>query len=142
MSIQNSLTIKLRRAFLSAHRAGQKVVASSGVTLDQFILLTLLLEEDQIRQTVLAQRAAADPATLTAMIKILERKKYIKKTIDKTDSRARLIKITATGKRLQTRLAKKIKPVDDTINKSFTKKDLKAMLTALDLISEAANQTL
>ncbi len=110
MSIDHTLAMRLRRAYMAMHRAAQKHFSSYGVTADQYVVLCLLAEQEGIRQQELAERAFSDPNTITAMLTLLEQKKLLRRKPDKNDGRARLVSLTPQGRRLQQRLVESIGP--------------------------------
>lgn len=59
--------------------------------------------ETPIRLSDLAQQQACDPSTITSMVQRLEREGLLKRTVDPADGRARLVQLTAKGRKLRER---------------------------------------
>ena len=71
-----------------------------GVTADPFVLLACLAEQDRITQQELACRAASDSSTIPAMLVLLEGRGLLTRERHPDDRRARLVTLTAKGRRL------------------------------------------
>lgn len=106
MSFRDSLGMRLRVAYLTMHRRFNGQFAAAGATADQFVLLTLLAEEDGVTQRELARRCASDANTITAMLGRLERQRLVERRPHATDGRARCVHLTEAGRTLQERLAR------------------------------------
>lgn len=94
----------LRRCWYGLNQAFRKRLAHIGLTPNQFTVLRWL-EEDPggIRQTTICDRMASDPNTIAALVERMANDGLIKRKIDPSDRRARLISITAKGRRLYTK---------------------------------------
>ena len=90
----------LRAAYFGMHRVSDAHFASYGVTADQFVLLACLAEQDAITQQELARRASSDPSTVRAMLVLLEGRGLLARERHPVDSRARVVTLTAKGRRL------------------------------------------
>ena len=88
------IPMALRAAYLSMYRQTNAHLAPYGVTVDQFVYLHLLIEEDGIIQQELVKRATSDPNTMRAMLVILEKCGYIERHRHHQDGRAQVVKIT------------------------------------------------
>ncbi|QDT01469.1 MarR family winged helix-turn-helix transcriptional regulator [Adhaeretor mobilis] len=111
MPVSETMAMRLRRAYMTMHRYAQQHFASFGVTADQYVLLSLLAEQDEIRQQDLAARAYSDPNTIAAMLSLLEEKKLLRRKRDKSDGRAKLVCLTALGHRLHEKLIRSVEPI-------------------------------
>ena len=101
----------LRAAYFGMHRVSDAHFSRHGVTADQFVLLACLAEEDAITQKELARRASSDPSTVRAMLVLLEGRDLVARERHPEDSRARVVTLTARGRRLAERLWKTSKPI-------------------------------
>lgn len=95
----HDLAMALRAAYLAMHRATDGVMARSGVTADQFVVLCALAEGDALTQRDLVARTSSDPSTLRAMLVLLERRGLVARRPHPTDGRARTVALTAEGRR-------------------------------------------
>jgi DNA-binding MarR family transcriptional regulator len=101
----------LRAAYFGMHRVSDAHFSSYGVTADQFVLLACLAEQDAIMQQELARRVCSDPSTIRAMLVLLEGRGLVARERDPGDSRARVVTLTARGRRLAERLWKSSEPI-------------------------------
>ena len=101
----------LRAAYFGMHRVSDAHFASHGVTADQFVVLACLAEQDAIMQKDLARLACSDPSTTRAMLVLLEGRGLVARDLNPDDSRARLVTLTAKGRRLFERLWKTSEPI-------------------------------
>ncbi len=86
------------------HRTFNAHFAQYGATADQFVILTLLAEEDGVTQQELVRRAFSDPNTITVMLRLLEKRGLIRRLSHSHDGRARLVYLTPKGRALQRKL--------------------------------------
>ncbi len=103
-TFQNSTGMRLRHAYMSLHRYAQSLFASFGVTADQYVLLSVLAEEQGLSQRELADAICSDANTIGAMLRLLEEKGLVRRRPDQSDARARIVQISAKGRRLQKQL--------------------------------------
>jgi DNA-binding MarR family transcriptional regulator len=73
------------------------------LTVEQFSVLALLFYEDGINQQEISARLNRDKTTIARVISNMERNKTITRATDKSDSRGKLIFLTAKGRSLQRR---------------------------------------
>lgn len=101
---QESLAMRLRGAYLRMHKGANATFAEHGATADQFVLLSILAEEDGLRQRELADRNFTDANTIAAMVAILERRELVRRQADAGDARVSCVSLTAAGRKLQMKL--------------------------------------
>ncbi len=73
----------------------------TGITSDQFRLLTFLWEKDGISQQILVNLLSRDKASIARMVDLLEDTGILTRISDKTDKRVNLIYLTKKGKQLK-----------------------------------------
>lgn len=101
-SFAESFGIRLRRAYLALHRrANAELRRQFGVTADQFVVLSLLVEGDGVSQQELGNRCYSDPSTTGALVRLMEDRGWVWREPDPSDGRARRVHLTRTGRRLQ-----------------------------------------
>src|SRR6202011_4451099 len=101
----------LRGAYFAMHRVSDAHFCRHGVTADQFVLLACLAEADGMTQQELARRAASDPSTIRAMLVLLEGRGLVSRERHPEDSRARVVALTARGRRRFQRLWQTSEPI-------------------------------
>ena len=76
----------------------KRVLKSVGLTLPQFIVLTsLLFLSNRVTQVDIARFTGMDVMTVSQIVRLLEKKDYIKRDQHPKDSRAKLVSVTKSG---------------------------------------------
>ncbi len=127
----------LRRAYWAMHRQADAQLAKGGVTADQFVLLSILAEGDQITQQELGRRASSDPNTIRAMLVLLEKQGLVARRPNPTDGRARSVTLTAKGRKTYQRLWKISDPIRQQLAGLFKQPEVTALLDGLNRIAES-----
>ena len=104
MSFEDSLAIRLRRAYLHLHRSANRHFRLLDATADQYALLTFLAEESGVTQQVLVKRLASDKRTINKMLDLLEEKGLVERREHPDDRRAWALYLTKAGKKAQKEL--------------------------------------
>lgn len=128
----------MRGAYLTLHRGLNLRLRQSGLTADQFVVLSLLAREEGLTQGDIARRCASDPSTVGALLRLLEKEKLVSRERHAADGRALSIRMTERGRRLQKQAwddsADFQRALGDTLRTAHEKK---IVLSALDRIREA-----
>jgi DNA-binding MarR family transcriptional regulator len=98
MTSGHQIAMALRAAYLSMHRQADAALQQQGVTANQFVLLSLLADQDQVTQRDLVERASSDPNTIRPMLVALEKKGYVVREPHPDDGRAWLVCLTPAGR--------------------------------------------
>src|SRR5262249_47557559 len=77
-----------------------------GMTTDQYVLLSVLTESDDLTQQELVKRCYSDTATIGTMLLLLEGKGIVTRTPHPQDGRALRVSLTRTGRRLAEEMRK------------------------------------
>jgi DNA-binding MarR family transcriptional regulator len=93
--------MRLRGAYLTLHRCLNLRLRQSGLTADQFVVLSLVAREEGLTQGEIARRCASDPSTVGALLRLLEKEKLISRERHAKDGRALSIRMTERGRRMQ-----------------------------------------
>lgn len=101
----NCLCLHVQRAARALARRFDEVFRPFGITHGQFSLLTSLNRPQPASMTSVATLLAMDRTTLTANLKVLERRGLVKIATDKEDKRSKRLSLTAAGKSLLERTA-------------------------------------
>jgi DNA-binding MarR family transcriptional regulator len=113
------------------HRVSDVHFSSRGVTADQFVLLARLAEQDAITQQELARRASSDPSTIGAMLVLLEGRGLVARNPHRDDRRARVVTLTARGRRLFERLWKTSEPIRVQMLSGFSADEARSLVGCL-----------
>tara|TARA_R110000850_G_scaffold164162_4_gene288833 strand:+ start:2761 stop:3129 length:369 start_codon:yes stop_codon:yes gene_type:complete len=119
------------------HRVAQAHFAEFGVTVDQYVLLSVLADAEGIIQNELSERMSSDANTIGAMLRLLEQKNVIRREPSKNDRRALRVYLTASGKRLQKKLARHSSQIHETLEAALTPRKKQILLNSLETITQA-----
>ncbi len=134
----------LRRCWYGLNQAFRKRLAHLGLTPNQFTVLRWL-EEDEgggIRQTTICDRMASDPNTIAALVERMVADGMVKRKIDPADRRARLISITAKGKRLYARARPLAVNLQEEVLESIPAADREKLLAQIEKLADACQAAL
>ncbi len=70
------------------------------ITIDQWLVLKTMQENKKLSQNQIAERVFKDFASITRIIELLVKKKYIQRTIDNNDRRRFVLDITEEGNKI------------------------------------------
>jgi DNA-binding MarR family transcriptional regulator len=137
---RDRLGMRLRGAYHTFHRKANAFFEPFGVTADQFVVLSLLAEQDGITQRELVEQAFSDPNTIGEMLARLEKKRLVYRTPHPLDGRARCVFLTPKGRTLQAKLLdtwdSDLQPGDN----NFRPKELEVLKELLGRIPVAASR--
>jgi DNA-binding MarR family transcriptional regulator len=133
--------MSLRAAYLTMHRRFQRLFRDEGATADQFVLLSLLTEEDGITQKELVRRSFSDANTITAMLRRLERRGLIRRQPHAHDGRAICVAITDEGRALRQRLVEASDQLHRAVEDSLPAEHRPAVLAWLHTMTLVMAQT-
>ncbi|WP_417391095.1 MarR family winged helix-turn-helix transcriptional regulator [Gimesia sp.] len=137
MTVDDTIPMRLRRAYLTMHRVAQAHFAEFGITVDQYVLMSVLAEAEGIIQTELSERMSSDANTVGAMLKLLEQKNVIRRQASDRDRRAQRVYLTASGKRLHKKLVRHSSQIHQTLEAALTPRKRQTLLNGLNEITRA-----
>jgi DNA-binding MarR family transcriptional regulator len=94
----NCLCLHLQRAARAVARHFDELMRPTGLTSGQFSILMSLNRPDPPTIRAVAELLAMDRTTLTANLKPLERRGFVRIRVDKTDRRSRRLILTLKGR--------------------------------------------
>ena len=109
----------MRGAYLNFHRRAQAHFSKHGVTADQYVLLAVLAEEENLTQKELTRRSYSDANTVTAMLNRLEEKGLVERRPCDRDRRAWRIHLTRRGRCLERTLQKHAAAFHSSLEKTL-----------------------
>jgi DNA-binding MarR family transcriptional regulator len=130
--------MRLRGAYLTFHRMANAHFEPFGVTADQFVVLTLLAEEDGDTQRDLVEKAFSDANTIGEMLARLEKKQFVRRERHPKDGRARCVFLTPKGRKMQKRLWDGCEGRLQEVDNAFRPGELEVLKTLLGRIPDAA----
>lgn len=137
MAFSDQLGMRLRVAYLALHRRFQAHFARFGATADQFVVLTLLAEQEGVIQRELVRRSGSDANTMAALVGLLERRGWVRRRRAPDDGRARCVFLTPAGRRLQRRLARSSQALHRRLTAAVAADDLAVVLRSLEHVAAA-----
>lgn len=140
MTTGHDIAMGLRAAYLLMHRQANSFLASFGMTADQFVLLSLLADKDEVTQQQLTQQASSDPNTIRAMLVLMEKNGLVARDRHPADGRARRVTLTLKGRRAHAKISAEIKPLQDALLSPFQAEDAEKLTELLNRISESMTQ--
>ena len=101
LRLDDQLCFAIHAASRAMVAAYQPLLQALGVTYPQYLVLLILWEEDGARVSRIGQRLFLDSATLTPLLKRLEKRALVERQRSAEDERVVQIFLTAAGKRLK-----------------------------------------
>ncbi len=104
------------------------------VTVDQWAVLKVIFEHDQLSQVALAELLHKDTPTLTRILDLLNQKGLIERQLDVDDRRRVRVCLTALGKKTVIEMLPEVKKIRMHAWQHLTKDDFKQFVRILDTI--------
>ncbi|MEB2774876.1 MarR family transcriptional regulator [Algoriphagus sp. D3-2-R+10] len=115
----------------------QKELNELNLTYPQFLVLSVLWEDDGLKVNEIGKRLHLDSGTLTPLLKKLEAMNYVKRQRGEADERTVRAELTYPGKSLQTKVEEALSPLNEKfienseINLTDLNQSLEAMLESI-----------
>jgi DNA-binding MarR family transcriptional regulator len=119
---------RITRRLIDAERP---LLAAHDLSMWDYIVLSHLAREPVGSQLVLAQAIGYDKTRLIALLDALERAGLITRTPDPTDRRARIVELTAEGRRRHIAAQADIRAMEDELLSSLSAGDRQALRRVL-----------
>lgn len=125
-------------------RGKHKSLDEFGLTASQLEILGAIhhlscIDEVEVTQIILSQKADIDPMTTSTILRNLQRKGLISRKESKTDTRARIVELTDLGRGVSLKALSKIEQIQNkifaNIDKEALKEQLQILLVELDRFS-------
>jgi DNA-binding MarR family transcriptional regulator len=139
--LENQLCFQLYLASKSVVQAYQPFLEPLGLTYPQYLVLLVLWAHEEISVKDLGEQLHLDSGTLSPLLKRLQTKGIIVKERDAEDERSVLVKVTAEGKALKTKI--RCIPGDVFESLGMKRAELESLFKALNVLNlnlESANQ--
>jgi DNA-binding MarR family transcriptional regulator len=130
--------MRLRGAYLTFHRMANAHFEQFGVTADQFVVLTLLADEEGVTQRDLVEQAFSDANTIGEMLTRLEKKHFVRRERHPKDGRARCVFLTPQGRKMQKQLLDSWEGRLQGVDNAFRPGELEALKSLLGRVPDAA----
>ncbi len=98
-NIDQVIFYKLEKAIRSYRQFAQRQIKTSGfsITIDQWLTIQNILEHPGIKQQELAEKVFKDNASITRIVELLVKAKYLKRKVHKADRRRTTLIVTKEG---------------------------------------------
>ena len=117
MSDTNSTALQLSFSLYSASRLliqqFQSRLNELNLTYPQYLVMSVLWEEDGLLVHKIGKKLHLDSGTLTPLLKKLEGMNYVKRNRNETDERTVSIQLTYPGKSLQSKALELLKQIEE-----------------------------
>lgn len=118
MSDSNSTAFQLSLSLYSASRLliqqFQSRLNGLNLTYPQYLVMSVLWEEDGLLVHKIGKKLHLDSGTLTPLLKKLEGMNYVKRNRNEADERTVSIQLTYPGKSLQSKVIELLNPLEET----------------------------
>lgn len=100
-TLDNVIFYHIEKAIKSYRQYAQNRIKAAGfnMTIDQWLVLKVLMDEPDIQLKDLAVKVFKDNASVTRIVILLEKGKFIKKSVFQTDKRRISLIVTSKGKK-------------------------------------------
>lgn len=137
-------TIALSRLLYSSSRLLiqqiQLTLNDIGLTYPQFLVLTILWEEDGLKVHELGKKLNLDSGTLTPLLKKLESQNLLKRKRGEADERTVAIHLTYPGKSLQSKTLSAVGVLENQLESQLGKEVQKLLPTMAALLNKLKNK--
>jgi len=98
-NIDQAIFYKLEKAIKNYRQFAQRQIREAGftITIDQWLTIKNILENPGIKQQELAENVFKDNASITRIIELLVKAKYLKRKVHKEDRRRTSLTVTKAG---------------------------------------------
>ncbi|EQD55344.1 Bacterial regulatory protein, MarR [mine drainage metagenome] len=97
---QDALWESLRQVMTEGVLLSRHYLAASGVTLGQYVVLQRVRADPSLRSSQLARELGVSRPTMSILLRLLERKSWITRTVAPTDRRGQVVRLTPLAERL------------------------------------------
>ena len=135
--LENSASHLLHRAQQIAANRSAASLRAAGITLRQFSVLSAIAELEGVSQSHLVRATGIDRSTLADMAARMERAKLIKRTVSKSDARAKSLSLMAAGRKALAQAAPGVISADRMLMEALPATRRDGFLRALTALTES-----
>lgn len=128
----------LEKAIKTYRQFAQKQIEAAGfdITIDQWLILKTIQENDNLAQQHIAEKVFKDVASVTRIIEILVKKGYIQRSFHNDDRRRFALAITKEGDTIISNVLPIIEQNRAQALTSFSEKDVKTLQKLLTTLTK------
>jgi DNA-binding MarR family transcriptional regulator len=134
MEVRNTLDFLLREVSKKHINKVNQVLDKYNMHKGQPMLLLILSKSDGLPQSVLAKTMVIKPATVSAMVKRMEKAGYVVRKRDAEDERVSNVYLTDAGRAINSELLARQDDMEEIVFKGFSAKEKDAMRNYLERV--------
>lgn len=112
----------------------ERALKPYGITLEQFVLLKNISENDGLSQNQLCEIVEKSPANVTRILDRLEKKSFIKRKQNPADRRSTLVVITDQGMEMADKVHTLFESFSEHLTKGISSQEQDKFMNILDII--------
>lgn len=134
--LNTTLFYTIEKAIKTYRQFAQKQLRQAGlkITIDQWLIIKSILDNPEIQQQEIADKVFKDNASVTRIIGLLVKAKYLKRTVNKTDKRRSNLVITPEGNKVIKEVYKVVLNNRETALQNINDKDITTTQKVLSAI--------
>lgn len=138
MKLENVIFYTIDKSIRSYRVFAQKRLREHGysITIDQWLILKVLMENPGIMQQEVAEMVFKDNASITRIIDLLVKSNYLKRTVNPKDKRKSNLKVTRAGEKTIMEVEKIILENREIALKGISAEDMEVANRVLNQIIE------
>jgi DNA-binding MarR family transcriptional regulator len=135
-SINDIIFYALESAIKTYRQFAQRNISAAGLdmTVDQWLILNVLNDNNQLKQSEIAEKVFKDAASITRIIDLMIKKGYLSRTFHDNDRRRSQLKLTQEGKKAITKARVIINKNSSTAIKGISKNKIEDVRAVLEKI--------
>lgn len=136
--LNTTLFYTIEKAIKTYRQFAQKQLRQAGlkITIDQWLIIKSILDNPEIQQQEIADKVFKDNASVTRIISLLVKAKYLKRTVNKTDKRRSNLVITPEGNKVIKEVYKVVLNNRETALHNINDKDITTTQKVLSAITK------
>lgn len=138
MKLENVIFYTIDKSIRSYRVFAQKRLREHGysITIDQWLILKVLMENPGIMQQEVAEMVFKDNASITRIIDLLVKSNYLKRTVNPKDKRKSNLKVTRAGEKTMMEVEKIVLENREIALKGISAEDMEVAYRVLNQIIE------
>ena len=142
-SLEKTVFYSMDRSIKSYRQFAQKQIKNHkiNITIDQWLLLKTINDHPDLSQKEMSEKVFKDHASVTRMIELLVKRKYLERSFNADDRRRFDLRLTKEGKGVYQKLIPIIQNNRATALDGLSSSDISTLHTLLNKITENCNNT-
>jgi len=126
IDLEKAVPFLIHACYQQIRSVTYKAFSAHGLELtpEQWIVLVQLWRKDGQSQSALSELTLRDPPTMSRILDTMEKSGLVERGVDEKDARLRVVKLTRSGKALQSKLVPIAKALVARLEKGISERDL------------------